>query len=76
MSEKTLIAALRRDYAKLDPADRKQKIRELIAESAENRTFIKNYFPEFYAEVYPVRPRVAVKQWKSSSRAALAAKHR
>ena len=76
MSEKTLISALRRDYAKLDPADRKQKIRELVAESAENRNFIKSYFPEFYAEVYPARSRAAVKAWKSGSRAALAAKHR
>ena len=76
MSEKSLISALRRDYAKLDPSDRKQKIRELIAESAENRTFIKNYFPEFYAEVYPTRSRAAVKTWKSGSRGALAAKHR
>lgn len=76
MSENTLIAALRKDYAKLAPSDRKQKIRELVAESTENRTFIKNYFPEFYAEVYPARSRAAVKRWKSGSRAALAAKHR
>ena len=76
MSEKSLITALRKDYTKLDPADRKQKIRELIKESAENRNFIKSHFPEFYAEVYPVRSRVAVKTWKSGSRAALAAKHR
>lgn len=76
MSEKSLITALRRDYAKLDTADRKQKIRELIRESSFNRDFIKSYFPEFYAEVFPTRSRGAVKTWKSSSRAALAAKHR
>jgi|HubBroStandDraft_3_1064219.scaffolds.fasta_scaffold389751_2 hypothetical protein len=76
MSEKTLITALRKDYAKLDPADRKQKIRELIRESAANRDFIKNYFPEFYVEVFPNRSRGASKTWKSNSRAALVAKHR
>jgi hypothetical protein len=76
MSEKTLISALRKDYAKLDPVDRKQKIRELIRESAANRDFIKNYFPEFYAEVFPGRSRAASKPWKSNSRAALVAKHR
>jgi hypothetical protein len=76
MSEKSLITALRRDYAKLEPTERKQKIRELIGESAENRQFIKNHFPEFYAEVFPARSRAVVKTWKSNSRAALAAKPR
>jgi hypothetical protein len=65
MSERTLINALRNDYAKLDPADRKYKIRELIKESAENRDFIASVLPKFYAEA--CSPSIIAKQNKLSS---------
>lgn len=65
MSEKSLITALRRDYAKLDPTDRKLKIRALVSESPKNRKFIKSVFPEFYAEAF--RPSATTKPDNLSS---------
>jgi len=55
MSETSFIKVLRLDYKSLKPADRKQKIRELVAESEENKKFIQKFFPEFYAETFSSR---------------------
>lgn len=68
MSEASFINALRVDYASLKPADRKQKIRELVAESEKNKRFIQKFFPEFYAEAFPSRPRAAGRTWAANSR--------
>jgi hypothetical protein len=59
MSEASFINALRLDYKNLKPSDRKQKIRELVAESEENKKFIKRFFSKFYAEAFPSRSREA-----------------
>jgi len=53
MSEKTFIADLHADFKKLSASDRKKKIRELVADSEDNRNFIKEFFPEFYGEAFP-----------------------
>jgi hypothetical protein len=46
------VLRLREAYAALAPADRKRKIRELVAESAENEKFIRAQFPEFFVEAF------------------------
>jgi len=76
MSESDFLNDLRRDYGKLQPSVRKQKIRKLAAESKENKKFIVKFFPEFYAEAFPSRTRVAGRPWGSSSRSELSAKRR
>jgi hypothetical protein len=76
MSESDFLIDLRRDYGKLQPSVRKQKIRKLAAESLENKKFIMRVFPEFYAEAFPSRARAAGRPWGSSSRSGLSAKHR
>ncbi|HEX4537419.1 MAG TPA: hypothetical protein VH140_10760 [Candidatus Acidoferrum sp.] len=68
MSESDFLIDLRRDYGKLQPSVRKQKIRKLAAESKESKKFIMKFFPEFYAEAFPSRARVADRPWGSSSR--------
>lgn len=67
------ISTLREAYAALDPEDRKHKILELISESSENETFIRENFPEFFDEASPSRP-VAARSWESSARSGLCAK--
>jgi hypothetical protein len=76
MAEADLLKALRQDYKKLDSADRKQKIREIAAESKENKKFIQKFFPEFCAEAFPSRDRRAARKWESSSRPGLCSKLR
>jgi hypothetical protein len=76
MAESDLIRALRMDYMKLAPSDRKKKIRELAAESRENKKFIREFFPEFYAEAWPSRSRAAGRRLGSGSRPGLYAKPR
>jgi hypothetical protein len=76
MSEKSLIAALRKDYESLPSEERIEKIKELVAESEDNRKFLKKFFPEFYAEAFLSRSRVAARKWESGSRGVLAVKHR
>jgi len=66
MSESDFLIDLRRDYGKLQPSVRKQKIRKLAAESLENKKFIMKVFPEFYAEAFPSRARAAGRPWGSS----------
>jgi len=68
VSESDFLVDLRRDYGKLQPAVRKQKIRKLAAESKENKKFIMKFFPEFFAEAFPSRARAAERPWGSSSR--------
>lgn len=76
MTETHLVAALRKGYAALAPADRKQKIRELVAESEDNRKFIRKFFPNFYAEAFPSRSRGAARTWEAGSRRGRLAKLR
>lgn len=76
MSESDFLNDLRLDYGKLQPSVRKQKIRKLAAESAENKKFIQKFFPEFFAEVFPSRTRAAVRSLGSGSRSARSAKRR
>jgi hypothetical protein len=76
MAEADLIKALRQDYKKLDSADRRQKIREIAAESKENKKFIQKFFPEFYDEAFPSRARGVARKWGSSSRPGLSSKLR
>ena len=76
MSESDFLIELRRDYGKLQPSFRKQKIRKLAAESKENKKFIMKFFPEFFAEALPSRARAAERPWGSSSRSGLSAKRR
>jgi hypothetical protein len=52
MSEDHFVSALRREYAGLNPSDRKKKIRELVSESQENAKFIRENFPKFFAEAF------------------------
>jgi hypothetical protein len=60
------ISLVREKYATLDPSDRKQKIRELVAESKEQEIFIRKNFPEFFAEAFPAKRRA--KRSASSAR--------
>lgn len=76
MSESDFLLDLRRDYGKLQPSVRQQKIRKLVAESKENQKFVMKFFPEFYAEAFPSRARAAGRSWGSSSRPGLSAKRR
>jgi hypothetical protein len=48
------VSRLCEEYAALAPADRKRKIRELLAESVENEKFIRAQFPEFFVEAFPI----------------------
>jgi hypothetical protein len=48
------VLRLREEYAALAPADRKRKIRELVAESVANKKFIRVQFPEFFVEAFPI----------------------
>jgi hypothetical protein len=52
MSKDHFISVLCREYAALNPSDRKQKIRELVSESRENEKFIRENFPKFFAEAF------------------------
>jgi hypothetical protein len=52
MSKDHFVSVLLREYAALSPSDRKQKIRELVSESAENEKFIRENFPKFFAEAF------------------------
>ena len=76
MSESSFIIDLRSDYKSLKPSERKRKIREVAAESEENKKFIKKFFPEFYAEAFPSRLRAAGRKWGANSRRGLSAKLR
>jgi predicted urease superfamily metal-dependent hydrolase len=76
MSESDFLNDLRRDYGKLQPSARKQKIRKLVAESKEDEKFVMKFFPEFYAEAFPSRTRAAGRLWGSNSRSGLSAKRR
>ncbi|MHB8502665.1 MAG: hypothetical protein ACYDCG_07750 [Candidatus Acidiferrales bacterium] len=52
MPKDHFVSVLRREYAALRPSDRKQKIRELVAESPENEKFIRENFPKFFVEAF------------------------
>jgi hypothetical protein len=47
------VAELRKSYNAMESSVRSQKIRELVAESKEMETFIRERFPEFLAEAFP-----------------------
>ena len=47
------ISVLRERYSALSASDRKQKIRELVADSHEQADFIQKNFSEFFAEAFP-----------------------
>ena len=64
MSLDYFVSVLRDKYAALDPSIRKQKIRELVSESAENRKFIQQHFPQFFAEAFA--PTVVAQRPKSA----------
>lgn len=53
MSQDTFITILWAEYKALDAADRKEKIRELAAESEETKQFLRQEFPDFFAEAFP-----------------------
>jgi hypothetical protein len=79
VSEDHFVSELRKEYAALEPGDRKKKIRELVAESKDNKQFILASFPDFFSEAFPVSKngsnRVGRKS-VSSVRSAQAAKRR
>jgi|HubBroStandDraft_2_1064218.scaffolds.fasta_scaffold154837_2 hypothetical protein len=52
MSDDHFVSVRCREYAALNPSDRKQKIRELVSESRENEKFIRENFPKFFAEAF------------------------
>jgi hypothetical protein len=52
MSRDHFVSVLLREYAALSPLDRRQKIRELVSESAVNEKFIRKNFPKFFAEAF------------------------
>jgi len=73
------VVALREQYEALAPSDRKKKIRELVAESKDNEKFIRQQFPEFFAEAFTASNRSknrAGRRSVSSARSGLAAKRR
>lgn len=78
MPKDHFIAVLRKEYAALTPLDRKKKVRELVAESRDNEKFIREEFPEFFAEAFPSSndSNRAGRRSVSSARVALVAKRR
>jgi len=71
------VAELRKSYNAMEPTVRSQKIRELVAESKDMEKFIRERFPEFLAEAFPlsaVEPREPGSV--STARAPRALKHR
>lgn len=70
------VAALRQQYGNLEAEDRKQKIRELVAESDEIKEFIQKEFPEFFAEAFPSRSSSAGSRSVLNAQTALCAKPR
>ena len=53
MSTDYFVSVLREQYMALGPSERKKKIRELVAESGDNEAFIREQFPDFFAEAFP-----------------------
>jgi hypothetical protein len=72
VAEKHLVAAIGKKYKKMSRVQRIKAIRRLSEDGAE---FMRQFFPEFYAEAFP-ESREARGDWQSDSRSALFAKSR
>ncbi len=62
MAMEHLVAAIAAHTGKMTANERTRKVRELVAESKENETFIRQNFPELYAEAFPCS-----KSWQGAS---------
>jgi hypothetical protein len=71
------VAELRKSYNAMESSVRSQKIRELVAESKDMESFIRERFPEFLAEAFPsCAAKPSEPRSVSIFRSARAAKHR
>jgi len=73
VAEKHLVAAIGKKYAKMSRIQRIKTIRSLSEDGVD---FIRQFFPEFYAEAFAEPSRAGRGSWQSDSRAALCAKTR
>jgi hypothetical protein len=62
VSEKHLIEAIASRYKEMKPEDRVAEIRELTSRSAEDAEFIRQKFPELFAEAFPTQQEKAQPQ--------------
>ena len=62
MSKDYFVSVLRDKYSALPPAQRVRMIRELVGESRENEKFIRENFPDFYAEAFPAASKPSAKR--------------
>jgi len=53
MAMRDLVAEIDSRATKMNRAERVRRIRELVAESRENKTFIQEFFPHLYLEAFP-----------------------
>jgi hypothetical protein len=73
VAEKHLVAAIGRKYGKMSRTQRIKTIRDL---SEDGLRFMRQFFPEFYAEAFPAPKNADCESWESDSRPALYAKSR
>jgi hypothetical protein len=52
LADDYFVSVLREKYGALGVSERKKKIRELVRESKGNEVFIREHFPEFFAEAF------------------------
>jgi hypothetical protein len=62
VSKDYFVSVLHDKYSAVAPAVRVRMIRELVAESRENEAFIRQSFPDFYAEAFPAGSKPSAKR--------------